>query len=246
MIQPIGHFRLWRELFNKPIWLKSTLEQKVILITLVAMANFKPKQWEWKGKKYEAKEGQFVTSLDSIVTNTGGQVSAQNVRTALKRFEKLEFLTSESTKEGRLITLVNWGDYQHIEELPNIATNKDLTKSQQRPNKDLTTREEGNKVNKVIKKEETYSENPELNKAWIDFIDMRKKIKAPLTDRALVMSKNKLNELTTNDNEKIAILNQSTMNCWKGLFEIKSKKEGVKSATNIDNIRDFKPSDLFN
>lgn len=148
MIQPVGHFRVWRELYNKPIWLNSTLEQKVILMTLMAMANFKSKEWEWKGEKYSVEAGQFITSLESIKANTGNCVSTQNVRTALRRFEKLEFLTNESTKEGRLITLVNWRDYQYTEDEPNIATNKDLTKSQQRPNKDLTPREEGKKDKK--------------------------------------------------------------------------------------------------
>lgn len=145
MIQPIGYFRIWRELYTKPIWLKSTLEQQVILMTLLAMANFQPKEWEWKGEKFSVQSGQFITSLESIRVNTGGNVSIQNIRTALARFEKLEFLTNESTKTGRLITIVNWGDYQHIEGTPNIVANKDLTKTQQRPNKDLTPREEGNK-----------------------------------------------------------------------------------------------------
>jgi len=158
MIQPIGHFRVWRALYTKPIWLNSKLEQQVILMTLMAMANFKPNEWEWKGEKYKLKEGQFITSLESIRINTGGTVSIQNIRTALKRFEKLEFLTSESTKEGRLITLVNWQDYQYIEGQPNKELNKDLTKSQQRPNKDLTPIEEGKKVEKVDKviKEDIY------------------------------------------------------------------------------------------
>jgi len=158
MIQPIGHFRVWRALYTKPIWLNSKLEQQVILMTLMAMANFKPNEWEWKGQKYKLKEGQFITSLESIRINTGGTVSIQNIRTALKRFEKLEFLTSESTKEGRLITLVNWQDYQYIEGQPNKEFNKDLTKSQQRPNKDLTPIEEGKKVKKVEKviKEDIY------------------------------------------------------------------------------------------
>lgn len=145
MIPPIGYFRIWRDLYTKPIWLKSTLEQQVILMTLLAMANFQPKEWEWKGEKFKVQSGQFITSLENIRINTGGNVSIQNVRTALRRFEKLEFLTNQSTKTGRLITIVNWGDYQHIEGTPNIALNKDLTKTQQRPNKDLTPREEGNK-----------------------------------------------------------------------------------------------------
>lgn len=148
MIQPIGYFKLWRELFTKPIWLNSTPEQKTIFITLLAMANFNEKEWEWKDKKFKADKGQFVTSLDSIARNCGKGITIQNVRTALKRFEKLEFLTNESTKTGRLITIVNWHIYQGAEDEPNNEDNNDPTKTQQRPNKDLTPREEGKKDKK--------------------------------------------------------------------------------------------------
>lgn len=150
MIQPIGYFKLWRELFTKPIWLNSTPEQKTIFVTLLAMANFSEKEWEWKGEKFKADRGEFVTSLDSIARNCGKGITIQNVRTALKRFENLGFITNESTKTGRLITIVNWEVYQSSDDESNKEDNKDLTKSQQRPNKDLTPREEGKKDKKDI------------------------------------------------------------------------------------------------
>lgn len=139
MIQPIGYFKLWRELMTKPIWLDSTPEQKTILITLLAMANFNGKEWEWQGKSYKAERGQFVTSLDSIVKNCGIGISIQNVRTSIERFERYGFLTNQSTNKNRLITIVNWGLYQQTD---NELTSN-LTGAQQAANKQLTTREEG-------------------------------------------------------------------------------------------------------
>jgi hypothetical protein len=66
---------------------------------------------------------------------------------------------------------------------------------------------------------------PELLEPLRDFKDMRKKIKAPLTDRALAMLLKKLNELSDGDMQKsIEILNQSTMNSWKGVYELKEDK----------------------
>lgn len=138
-----GWIKLHRELLEKPIWTASTPEQKTILITLLAMANHKEKEWEWKGQKYVAKPGQFVTSLPSIVEKSGKGISLQNVRTALKRFEKLEFLTDESTKQNRLITLLNWGLYQQGES----DLTDDLTVSQQTTNSQLT-------ANKNVRKKE--------------------------------------------------------------------------------------------
>lgn len=148
MIQPVGYFKLWRELMIKPIWLNSTPEQKAILITLLAMANFNGKEWEWKGEKFKAEKGQFITSLESIAKNSGKGVSIRNIRTALERFEKLEFLTNESTKTGRLITIINWPGYQQDEKETDKATDKDPTKTRQRHDKDPTTREEVKKDKK--------------------------------------------------------------------------------------------------
>jgi len=82
------------------------------------------------------------------------------------------------------------------------------------------------KVNKVI----YYPEDADLNKAFTDYVDMRKKIKAPMTDRAIELAKNKLYKLSDDNNEKaIAILEQSVMNSWKGLFELKNDTEKPKS-----------------
>lgn len=69
-------------------------------------------------------------------------------------------------------------------------------------------------------KEEIYFPNDEnLNKTFLDFIDMRKKIKSPMTDRAITIMINKLIKL---DNEMaIRMLEQSILNNWKGIFELK-------------------------
>jgi len=157
MIQPVGYFKLWRELMTNPIWLNSTPEQKTILITLLSMANFKPKQWEWKGNKFIVVEGQFITSAKSIIECCGNGITRQNVRTSLERFRKLEFLTYESTKTGMLITIGNWALYQGNGDGTNQDTNQQLTNDQPRPNQDLTTREESKNV-KNEKKEDIYTE----------------------------------------------------------------------------------------
>ena len=107
-----GWIKLYRELLDKPIWFESTPEQKVILITLLLMANHDGRQWEWQGQQYYAGPGQFVTSLPKIAEKAGPGISIKNVRTALKRFEKYGFLAGKSTNKNRLITINNWDFYQ--------------------------------------------------------------------------------------------------------------------------------------
>ena len=53
---------------------------------------------------------------------------------------------------------------------------------------------------------------------------MRSTIKKPLTDRGLKGILNKLDTFATNDLDKVEILENSIMNCWQGVFELKNKK----------------------
>ena len=46
-----GFFKIYRELWDKPIWKQSTPIQKTVLLTLLSMVNFAPAEWEWQGQK---------------------------------------------------------------------------------------------------------------------------------------------------------------------------------------------------
>ena len=59
---------------------------------------------------------------------------------------------------------------------------------------------------------------------------MRKSIKKKLTERGLKGILNKLDKIALNDYEKIEILENSIMNCWQGVFEI--KKEAHNAGAN--------------
>lgn len=162
-MQRPGYLKLHRALVEKPIWKQSTPEHKAILIQLLIMADFMSSEWEYQGVKYKTEPGQFVTSLQSIAEECGKGISVQNVRSALARFERLGFLTNQSTKVNRLITIVNWGLYQAREEKTNKetnnVTNKEVTKNQQRSNKEVTTNEEVKKLRSKEVKNNTTQQN---------------------------------------------------------------------------------------
>ena len=82
---------------------------------------------------------------------------------------------------------------------------------------------------------EEYTTNADLKAAIFDFIQFRKAIKAPLTDRALTLCLNKLDKLANNDLEKIAVLNQSIERGWKGLFEVKDNVSYHRPTTSENN-----------
>lgn len=134
-----GWIKLHREILDKSIWINSTAEQKVILITILLKANHQSNKWEFAGDQFECKAGQFITSLESLTAACGKGITINKVRTALQRFEKLGFLTNKSTNKGRLITIVNWDFYQDGCEEFNSQENKQNTSRTQAEHKQNTT-----------------------------------------------------------------------------------------------------------
>ncbi len=92
--------------------------------------------------------------------------------------------------------------------------------------KDTEKDEEKEGAKAPKKKSAIYYPNDEkLNQAFIDFVDMRKKIKKPMTERAIDLAMNNLQKLSNGDNEiAIQILERSVMNSWLGLFPLSDSK----------------------
>jgi len=161
----MGWVKLHRETLEKAIWKCSTPEQKVIFVTIIMLANHKENQWIWKGKQFKCQPGQFITSIKSLA-NYGG-VTIKNVRTALLKFEKLEFLASEQASDGRLITVLNWDRYQNNEDNTGKQPGKPLAKGWQTPGKGVATNKKEEKEKEF--KEEVYKLQSPHRKEFIDY-----------------------------------------------------------------------------
>ena len=82
----------------------------------------------------------------------------------------------------------------------------------------------------------SYTDNPELKQALIDFIEMRKRMKKPPTIKALKLCLKKLDDLAVDDYIKIKIVNQSTVNCYADLYELKNNKSYTKNKSKIEEL----------
>jgi len=60
--------------------------------------------------------------------------------------------------------------------------------------------------------------------AWAGYVEMRKKIRKPMTDRAISLAVNTLTKLREEGYEPGAVLDQSVMNSWQGLFPIQEDR----------------------
>lgn len=73
-----------------------------------------------------------------------------------------------------------------------------------------------------IEKKKTYFENDNLNSIFIEFLEVRKKLKAVNSDRAIKTLINKLNKY--DDDTKYQMIENSIVNSWKDVYELKQKK----------------------
>lgn len=112
-----GYIKLHRAI-NDWEW-KTEPYTLAVFIHLLVNACFK--EYKWKG--ITLKPGQLLIGRDAISTQTG--VSVRSVRTALERLQATNEVTIKTTRQGTLVTIVNWALYQSKGETPtNEATNK--------------------------------------------------------------------------------------------------------------------------
>ena len=156
-----GWVKLHRKILEDELWIDCTPEQKVIMMTLLMLANHDDKSWIWQGKKFSIKAGQLITSIESIRKISGKNISSKNVRSALVKFKKYGFLANESAKTGRLITIANWAKYQSNDE--EVA--KQEAKRWQRGGKEVATNKNVKNVENINTRANGTLES-DLEKLW--------------------------------------------------------------------------------
>lgn len=106
-------------------------------------------------------------------------------------------------------------------------------------NENENVNDNANALKEKNKKEKpVYYPNDEiLNQAFTDYVAMRKQIKKPMTEKAIDLAIKELERLSEGDPDiAVKILNQSVMNSWQGLFELKEHKikDRDKGITNAE------------
>lgn len=60
--------------------------------------------------------------------------------------------------------------------------------------------------------------------SWDGFVEMRKKLRKPMTNRAIHLAIGNLDKLRAEGQDVAAVLDQSTMNSWLGLFAVVERR----------------------
>ena len=235
MMKIAGWISLHRKILDNPIVCKDS-DHLAVWIYLLLNATHTNYDAIFKGIRITLVPGQLITGRKSISTQI--KIDEFKVQRILKTFENAQQIAQQTSSQNRLISILNWDTYQQNAQQNEQQVHNDCTTDAQRVhtnNKDnkVNNNNNDNKKNIGLKKcIEDYTNNQAIIESITGFIEMRKIIKKPLTDKALVMVFAKLDKLSKNDAEKIEILNQSVMNSWQGVFPIRKDNNLSKSQAN--------------
>lgn len=207
-----GHIKLFRQILDWE-WYTDTNTTR-LFIHLLLKANWK----DGKFMGYDIPKGSLATSLDSLAKQTG--LSIRNIRTSLDKLEKTGEIDKRTTNKFTIINIVNYKEFQDEKN----KTDKQLTNDRQTTDNNIRKKERNNNIiiNNNIK---SFYENTKLNEVFLEYLDTRKKLKVPNSERAVSLLQKKLNEYS--DDIKIKMLEEAIVNGWKSVYPLKQQKENV-------------------
>ena len=155
------------------------------------------------------------------------KINESKIERVLKLFETCSIIEQQKSSQNRVITIKKWGEYQESEQQMNNkrTTNEHNTRIREIENKKESISKD------ILKKEVKYFESLKVNSLFNDFLEVRKKLKAVNSERAINMLIKQLNNY--DEETQCEMIEQSIVNSWKGLFELKNKKEKSYSFTDL-------------
>lgn len=171
-------------------------------------------RWNAKGEEIRLWPGQLLVSLRSLATAWGWHESA--VRRFLARLEKVKKATQLKAQSGTVLTIENWSKYQVCDTASDTASGTAATQPRH-------TQEEG-KEGKEEKKLSKALPDWVPMRDWADFVQMRKQMKKPMTERAIQLAIGKLDRLAKDGHDPAAVLQQSILNGWQDLYAPKARQ----------------------
>ena len=126
-----GWIKFHRKLLDNPIIMK---DKDYFAIWGYLLLNATHKEYDvlFKGKRITLKEGQLITGRKKIAQLL--KIDENKVQRILKSFENEQQIEQQTTSQNRLISIINWHEYQESEQQNEQQMNNERTTSEQRVN----------------------------------------------------------------------------------------------------------------
>lgn len=126
-----GWVCLYRKILENPIICKDS-DYFAVWCYLLLSATHRKTSALFKGKKIILLPGQLITGRKSIAKKF--KIDESKVQRILKTLENEQQIEQQTSSQNRLITIINWYQYQEIEQQNAQQVNNECTTSEQRVN----------------------------------------------------------------------------------------------------------------
>lgn len=186
---------------------------------------------------------RILVNSDTIITSPGIQKRYQEAVKSLRRDiqvdEQIWLLDNKDT--ASCIKYTKNVDKSGKNDSLSCRNDSKSSKNRTKEIKGKEIKENERKQNHKADKPPVYFPNDDkLNDAFVDYVEMRRQIKKPMTGRAVSLAMNKLQQLSEvplseeiDNNLAVKILEQSIMNSWQGIFPLKENGAKEKQGSSI-------------
>lgn len=199
---------------------------------LLSMMLSLPDKWHYSVKGLEGICKESKNTINSVLKELeDNNYLVRRRRYCNGKISEWEYIIFENNEnhDEELLHLKNEDienediEIQDIENRDVYKITKELSTNRLNTNEYKEKNNKKESVNSVIAE---YTENKDLQDALHDFVDMRTKVRKPLTVRAMKLSLNELDKLAVDDITKIAIVNQSIVHSWLTFYKLQNNNNG--------------------
>ena len=200
-------------------------------------------EYEYWSRREELQDGYFYSTIENIEENT--TLTEYKQRKALNNLKEQGIISVKIKGiPAKRFIKINEGQVLYLlgnNNLENLSTSslkiKELETEIPKGNKNNNNKNNNKNNDNKKERKTTYDAilsgvtDAELKSLYLDYIKMRKFIKAPMTDRALQMLIKKVNEYEPDniENQK-KMLENAIMNNWKSVYKLKGEVKSDVSA----------------
>jgi len=199
----------------------------------------------------EIKKPNIIRAINKLISKNivikkdnkdDGKLSEYHINSHFEQWKNIIKKDNKKTLSKMITSVIKNDNVSLSKKITSVIKNDNEKISKQLSNKDLPDTKE---TIKEIYKETNKEKGDNFIKVWKDFIEMRVKIRKPMTLRAEELVIKELDKLSCNVTEQIKILEQSIMNSWQGVFPLKNKDTpkkmmGIDEALKIVNGKEVK------
>lgn len=199
-----------------------SLKAKGLLSLMLSL----PDDWDYSidGLIKLSKDGKDSVTAAILELEKFGYLVRTQAKDKSGRFAGYDYDVYEKPMTGEPLT-ENPPTVKPPQQNTNILnTNKQNTKR---------IKEEARTIDDIISEQKEALQEP-----LREFVKMRKAIKKPMTTHGLELALKRLNELTSDTDEAVEIINQSIMNSWQGFFPL-TKGKNNQTDKHFENERKY-------